>query len=68
LQELDPEEEKAFELFMKKGQQHHSLAETIQSRLTEKRTEIETVMSGRFILCWRVSLAHLASLEVGVLD
>ena len=43
---------------MKKGKQQRSLAETIQSRLMEKRTEVETVMSGE----WTPSLEGLCSL------
>lgn len=42
--QVHPDEERAFEMFMsKKG--HRTLADIIQSKLTEKRTEIESVMS-----------------------
>ncbi|KAL8607544.1 hypothetical protein ACOMHN_003463 [Nucella lapillus] len=42
--DVDPDEERAFEMFMsKKGR--HTLADIVQSKLDEKRTEIESVMS-----------------------
>ncbi|XP_076470459.1 bystin-like [Babylonia areolata] len=42
--DVDPDEERAFEAFMaRKG--HRTLADIIQSKLTEKKTEIESVMS-----------------------
>lgn len=42
--DMDPDEERAFEAFMaRKG--HRTLADIIQSKLTEKKTEIESVMS-----------------------